>query len=117
MRKKYYGDPRFYQLIDKMVEIHSSKNHDYAGQEEPLSNFKIVYELTKDIPDSPFKVALTRLIEKILRICNIASIGNAVSDETINDTLLDSAVYSLLSRILIEEYGILPQQDKGGEKR
>jgi len=93
-RVKYYGHPDFYKLLNKMKEIHSKKNHDYAGDDDPLSNFQIVYELTKNIPDSPFKVAFTRLVEKVVRIANIVTKGNQVEDETIDDSLLDNANYS-----------------------
>jgi len=102
--KKYYGHPDFVKYVEEMKEIHSSKNHDYADQKEPLSNFRLVYELTLGIPDSPFKVSFTRLVEKVLRIKEIASKGNKVIGESIIDSLMDLANYSILGRILIEEY-------------
>ena len=103
---RYHGHSKFRKYLKEMDKIHSRKNHDYANQNEPLSNFRIVYELTKDIPDSPFKVAFTRLVEKILRIAQVASKGNKVKNETINDSLMDGANYCILSRILVEEYGL-----------
>jgi hypothetical protein len=106
---KYYGDPRFINYADTLKNIHSRKNHDYANQSEPLSNFRIVYEITKDIPDSPFKVAFTRLVEKVLRIAEVAKKGNLVDDESIFDSLIDNGVYSGLCKILIEEYGLIPK--------
>jgi hypothetical protein len=73
-----------------------------------------VYELTLGIPDSPFKVAFTRLVEKVLRIKEIAQKGNKVKSESMTDSLMDLANYGVLSRILIEEYGlgVLPDQEK-----
>lgn len=106
MEKKYYGHPKFIDYVEEMKNVHSVKNHDYADQSEPLSNFRIVNELVEGIPDSPFKVAFTRLIEKVLRISQIAKKGNKVEGETIIDSLMDSSNYSILSRILIEEYGL-----------
>jgi len=41
-----------------------------------------------------------------LRISQIATKGNKVADETLSDSLIDGANYCILSRILIEEYGI-----------
>jgi hypothetical protein len=102
----YYGHPKFKEYTEEMVKVHSEKNHDYADQSDPLSNFRVVNELVKGIPDCPFKVAFTRLIEKILRISQIATKGNKVADETLSDSLMDGANYCILSRILIEEYGI-----------
>ena len=108
--KQYYGHPKFVKYTGEMNETHSCKNHDYADQSDPLSNFRKVYELTKDVPDSPFKIALTREVEKMLRKIEIAKKGNAVKGETITDTCMDEAVYNILERILIEEYGLDPGQ-------
>ncbi len=107
---EYYGDKRFLDYADTLKKIHSSKNHDYADQSEPLSNFRIVNEIVSGVPDSPFKVAFTRLIEKVLRIAEVAKKGNKVADESINDSLIDSGVYSGLCKILIEEYGLNPDK-------
>lgn len=104
MDKQYYGHPKFIDYVEEMKDIHSAKNHDYADQEEPLSNFRVVNELVEGIPDSPFKVAFTRLVEKILRISQIAKKGNMVGGESIIDSLMDSANYSILCRMLLEEY-------------
>lgn len=41
-----------------------------------------------------------------MRISQIAKKGNKVEGETIIDSLMDSSNYSILSRILIEEYGL-----------
>ena len=106
MKKNYYGHPKFVEYTEEMNQVHSNKNHDYADQSDPLSNFRIVNDLVEGIPDSPFKVAFTRLIEKILRISQIARKGNKVANETLTDSLMDGANYCILSRILIEEYGL-----------
>jgi len=116
MEKTYYGHPKFKEYTEEMVKIHSQKNHDYADQSDPLNNFRIVNELVKDIPDCPFKVAFTRLIEKILRISQIAKKGNQVTNETLIDSLMDGANYCILARILIEEYGINPDNIKSDIK-
>ena len=102
MSNEYHGHPKFREYLKEMEEIHSRKNHDYADQQNPLSNFMTTSELIKGIPDSPFKIALSRMIEKVLRICQIAKKGNKVN-ENMQDTLMDLAVYSLLCRILWEE--------------
>lgn len=103
---EYYGHPKFKEYTEEMNRVHSEKNHDYADQSDPLSNFRIVNDLVEDIPDTPFKVAFTRLIEKILRISQIAKKGNKVANESLTDSLMDGANYCVLSRILIEEYGL-----------
>jgi hypothetical protein len=50
-----------------------------------------------------WKGSLIRLIDKMSRIMNIARTGEiSVSDETITDTLMDLAVYAIVTRILYE---------------
>ena len=107
--KQYYGHPKFVKYTEEMNETHSCKNHDYADQSDPLSNFRKVYEMTRGIPDSPYKVALQLEVGKMLRKLEISKKGNKVKGETVIDTLMDSANYNILERILIEEYGLDPK--------
>ena len=97
--KTYYGDPRFYKILDKLAEIHSSKNHDYAG-EDPLSNFKLSEKM--GIP--AWKGCLVRMSDKISRLWNFAKTEKlTVKDENVCDTAIDLAVYSILFVLLYED--------------
>ncbi len=97
--KKLFGHPRFYELIEKMKQIHSDKNHDYAG-EDPLSNLRKCEEI--GIP--AWKGCLVRLMDKWERLKNFANQGELkVKDESFEDTNLDAAIYHLLEIILWEE--------------
>jgi hypothetical protein len=96
---KVYGHPMFYKLLDRMADLHSRKNHDYAGQ-DPLSNLKSSLRLGL----SPFLGVLVRLQDKWSRLEQFARSGQLmVKDETVEDTLMDIAVYSLLGIILRRE--------------
>ena len=98
--KKYYGHPGFYQLLDKMRDLHSRKNHDYAGSQNPLRNF---YKC-KEMGISPFQGVMVRLTDKWSRLEAFMRQGVLeVSEESVEDTLLDSAVYSLLAILLFRE--------------
>jgi len=98
--KRYYGDPRFYKLLERIAEIHSSKNHDYAGKKNPLQNFRMCESM--GIP--AWKGVLIRISDKFSRACNFAKQNSLkVKDENVVDTLLDMAIYSLLCAILYEE--------------
>lgn len=97
--KKYYGDKRFYKILDELAKIHSCKNHDYAG-EDALSNFK----LSENIGIPAWKGCLVRMTDKMSRIWNFAKQEKLeVSDESIIDTLKDLAVYSILCILLYED--------------
>jgi hypothetical protein len=100
-----YGHPEFYELVWRMYEIHSIKNKGYGLNGNPLGNFMM--SETFGVP--AWKGCLVRMSDKWSRICNLTSKMNdpgykdAVSMESIEDTLLDLANYSLLCLILLRE--------------
>lgn len=93
------GHPRFYELLKKMAMLHSDKNSDYATDEEPLSNLRRCERI--NIP--AWKGVVVRLEDKWDRIERLVLKPPNVKSESIKDTLMDNAVYSLLCIILIEE--------------
>jgi hypothetical protein len=96
---KFYGHPDFYKLIDELKEIHSRKNHDYAGK-DPLSNLKV----SESFGIPAWKGCLIRMSDKWSRITQLANKGESlVKDESIIDTLKDLSIYSLLCIILFKE--------------
>lgn len=100
----FRGNPRFYQLLAKMAEIHEAKNQDY-GDGDPLGNF---YR-SSDVGVEPFKGVLVRLSDKWTRICTLAKKVDArgeVKEESIIDTLIDMANYAIIAATIFErEYG------------
>ncbi|KKN61526.1 hypothetical protein LCGC14_0521140 [marine sediment metagenome] len=93
-----HGHPGFYQLLDEIADLHDRKNHDYAG-DDPLSNLKLCEEF--GIP--AWKGVIVRLTDKWSRITQLITKEAQVKDESIEDTLKDSAVYSLLAIVLKRE--------------
>jgi hypothetical protein len=81
------------ELCKKMVEITKKKNNDYSRNDDPFANFKVV-----EAYNIPVEVGfLTRMSDKMSRLSNYASGQDLkVTDESIEDTLLDLANYSLL---------------------
>lgn len=102
--KKYYGHPRFYELIEKMKQIHSDKNYNYAQEGDPLSNLRASEQF--DIP--AWKGTLVRITDKYARIVQLARGKEDRVGESIKDTLLDLAIYAILDIVLYEE-----QEKKG----
>lgn len=93
------GHPKFYDLLLHIAELHASKNHDYARTADPLSNLKECE--TFGIP--AWKGALVRITDKFSRIVQLAAGKNPrVKSEAITDTLMDMAVYALLTIILYQ---------------
>ena len=89
-----HGSPKFYKLLDEMADLHSRKNADYTGKDDPLANLR----------EFGWKGVVVRISDKYFRLKNFAKHEKLeVKDETIKDTLLDLANYALLCLILYEE--------------
>lgn len=100
LARKYWGHPKFYQILEEMKELHSRKNHDYAGTDDPLKNLKA----SERIGINPFIGVMIRLQDKWSRLESFMKNGNfMVKGEGVKDTLMDNAVYSILAIILYEE--------------
>ena len=98
--KKVFGHPRFYEILEQMKELHSRKNHDYAGTSDPLKNLRACERLEL----KPFMGVLVRLQDKWSRLEEFVKSGQLmVKNESVIDTLMDNAVYSVLAIILYEE--------------
>ncbi|MBW2135765.1 MAG: DUF1599 domain-containing protein [Deltaproteobacteria bacterium] len=104
------GHPLFYDLLEKMADLHARKNANYADPTDPLSNLRRCERLGI----SPFMGVLVRLQDKWSRIENLARGVPDRVGESLEDTLMDNAVYSLLAIILLREMGngVLPQVPK-----
>ena len=94
------GHPAFFKLLDDMAELHSRKNHDYAGTSDPLKNLRACERL--DL--KPFMGVMVRLQDKWSRLEEFVKSNKLmVKNESVIDTLMDNAVYSLLAIILYQE--------------
>jgi hypothetical protein len=91
----YTSDRDFYYLLAQVAAIFTAKNHDYTshGLFGPGSNLTRCEEF--DVP--AWKGVLIRLGDKWSRLTTFAKKGLlAVKDESVEDTFLDMAIYSLL---------------------
>lgn len=104
------GHSRFYELLLEIAELHARKNHDYAKDKDPLSNLRMCEQF--DLP--AFKGVLVRLSDKWSRITELSKKEAMVANESITDTLMDMAVYSLLAIILLEEDAKSSPKNKEG---
>jgi len=108
MAKKRYGHPGFYELLERMAQVHSDKNHDYAGfGGDPLANFRVCENMGVEA----WRGALVRICDKISRVWSFAKQDElTVKDESVEDTLLDMSNYCLLCLLLYRE------RDKGKDE-
>lgn len=97
---EYHGHPMFYEVLEELAELHSRKNHDYAGDYDPLRNLRQCEEM--GIP--AWKGVAVRMTDKMDRIKSFCKKEEyMVNDEGIKDTFRDMAVYSILALILYDE--------------
>jgi hypothetical protein len=91
-------NPAFDALLSEIATLHDSKNHDYAQDADPLSNLRRAQALGID----PWKGVLVRLTDKWSRIEQLTA-GKTAKHESLRDSLIDNAVYSLLAILLLDE--------------
>lgn len=88
------------EACTKMHDIMKQKNHDYSGSIDPFINFKSVEALGICSTEQGF---MTRMMDKVCRITNFMQSGELhVKDESVEDTLMDLANYSLLLMLYIK---------------
>jgi hypothetical protein len=96
----YRGHPKFYDVLNELAVLHDRKNHDYAGENDPLRNLR----QCEDMGIPSWKGVAVRMTDKMDRIKSFAKKeAFEVNDEGLSDTLMDMAVYSILALILYEE--------------
>jgi hypothetical protein len=91
-------NPAFIALLKEIEALHEAKNHDYSTDADPLSNLR----RSEAFGVPAFKGVLVRLSDTWSRIEQLAA-GKTPKNESLRDSLIDNAVYSLLAILLLEE--------------
>jgi len=100
---------RFYEILDVIKELHDKKRHDYGANEDIFANFR----LSELSGISAWKGSVVRMGDKYARISNFIKKGEfKFKEEGIKDTLMDMAIYSLITMILFEEEEQETKHDK-----
>jgi hypothetical protein len=91
-----HGSPKFYEMLEKMADIHDKKSHDYASNENPFGNYHFAGTLSQlfDNPDDAGFVG--RIGEKLFRLANLENNWKKPTNESIEDTEEDICVITLL---------------------
>jgi len=85
-------NPRFDAYLEHMHEIHEGKNADYSDDSNPYSNFEGTAELTGLTTEQVFHVQLGNKMERLRQLMS----GKEPNHESLDDTILDLAVYAAL---------------------
>lgn len=87
-------NPKFHNLLAKMGEIHDRKNHDYAANNNPYSNFEEAAGVAMGF--TGVDAVFAGLIGvKLARLRQLKS-GKEPNNESVQDSFLDLAVYAAL---------------------
>lgn len=89
---------KFYRLLEEIAVLHDKKQKDYGRNTDPLANVRA----SEDFGIPGWIGAAVRANDKMRRIQTAARGGN-LANESLRDSFLDLAVYSLIAIILMEE--------------
>lgn len=92
------GDPRFHALLRKIGQLHDKKQADYGREQDPFANVRAGVDF--GVP--AWVGCMVRANDKMRRIQTAAK-GGELQNESLLDSLMDLAVYSLIAIILLEE--------------
>jgi hypothetical protein len=101
------GHPDFLPLLTGIAQLHSDKNHDYAGGGNPLGNFQRVASLLGNYPGFPASTPVGVALVYALKQLDAVLWGLAKSIEHrvegLESRLTDIAVYALLAIIMLRD--------------
>lgn len=92
------GDPRFHALLKQMGALHDKKQQDYGRATDPFANVRA----SDAFGIAPWVGCMIRANDKMRRIQQLAQTGT-LKNESVEDSLMDLAVYSLIGLILYRE--------------
>lgn len=98
MPQQVKGDPRFHALLREIGELHDKKQQDYGRDNDPFANVRA----SSDWGVPAWVGTLIRGTDKIKRLQKAAT-GAKLANESVEDSMMDLAVYALIALILYRE--------------
>ena len=86
-------NPKFKALLEQMAVLHARKNHDYANDQNPYSNFEEAAQVAGCSAETVFLVLIG---VKLARLRELTRSGKTPNNETIQDTRMDLTMYCAL---------------------
>jgi hypothetical protein len=85
-------NPLFNAVLDRMREVHDKKNHDYADDDNPFSNFEGAARMSGLSAEQVLHVMMSIKLERLRQLVS----GKEPNFEGVEDTLLDLANYAAI---------------------
>lgn len=92
------GDARFHAKLKQLADLHDRKQADYGADADAFANVRA----SEDFAVAPWIGCMIRANDKMRRIQRFAC-KNSLQNESVKDSLLDLAVYSIIALVLYEE--------------
>lgn len=92
------GSEKFHSLLKEIGDLHDKKQQDYGREGDPFANVRA----SSDFSVQSWIGAMIRANDKMRRIQKYAKSGD-LANESVRDSFMDLAVYSLIALILWEE--------------
>ena len=101
------GDPRLHALLAEIGELHDKKQVDYGRESDPFANVRA----SEDFGVVAWVGTMIRANDKMRRVQSMALKGS-LENESLEDSLMDLAVYSLIAIILYREETAIDPEDE-----
>ena len=98
------GDPRFHAVLAEMGNLHDKKQADYGLPTDAFSNIRA----GEDWGVEAWVSALIRANDKVKRLQKVAQ-GGELSNEGVEDSLIDLANYAVIALVLYREKFATPK--------
>ena len=92
------GSDEFHTELKKLGDLHDRKQQDYGTDADPFANVRA----SEDFGVSAWMGCLIRMNDKVQRLKTFCKTGE-LSNEGVEDSLQDLAVYSLIALVLFKE--------------
>lgn len=98
MNDTHPSNLRFLELLDEMRELSARKQADYGRSNDPFANVRA----SEDFGIPGWVGSVMRMNDKMRRL-QAAARGSSLKNESVVDSLIDVAVYALISLVLYEQ--------------
>ena len=92
------GSREFHEELEKLGKLHDRKQQDYGTDTDPFANVRA----SEDFGVAAWMGCLIRMNDKVQRLKTFCKTGE-LSNEGVEDSLQDLAVYSLIALCLFKE--------------
>lgn len=106
-KRRKYGHPAFYEAVQEIADLHEGKNRQYATPDDPLGNFRrtgqIIAKMLKPGLNPTLASCLAFMSKQVDGVYEIFGEDKTDTFDSLEDKLLDIAVYAIIGIILVRE--------------